>query len=251
MSEFHVVDAAVSRVAKPAVRGLQGLALRGTKLYCPVCDGSFRRFLAMRGRQNARCPRCASAERHRRMLLLLKRDPTLLSRPTRLLHIAPEHGISKFMRRLPNIDYVTGDLLRNDVDQNIDLTAIDLPNQSFDGIICSHVLEHIPDDLAALTEMYRILRPGGWAYLNVPVDPLRTATFEDPAIVSPEARTRAFGQWDHVRYYSAAGFRQRVQEAGWVIDMDSRESITPDEEIRCGLESDSDRDLGLLCSRKR
>jgi ubiquinone/menaquinone biosynthesis C-methylase UbiE len=98
------------------------------------------------------------------------------------------------------------------------LTAIQYPDNSFDAIYCSHVLEHIPDDRAAMRELFRVLKPGGWAILQVPLDSTRETTYEDPSITSFEARERAYWQADHVRLYGrdytakleSTGFRVRV-----------------------------------------
>jgi predicted SAM-dependent methyltransferase len=116
------------------------------------------------------------------------------------------------------IDYVSADLSREDVDLNFDLTRIPLPNATFNAIICNHVLEHIPNDRGAMAEFFRVLKPDGWAILQVPISLCLAATYEDFSITDPMDRERAFGQSDHVRIY-AMDYVDRLKQAGFVVEL--------------------------------
>lgn len=133
--------------------------------------------------------------------------------PLRVLHVAPERGLGRRIRRLSNIEYLAVDLDGRQGAMRLDVT--DLPFRSeFDLVLCSHVLEHIPDDRRALAEIWRVLDVGGVAILQHPIDRNRAETFEDFAITSPEERERVFFQFDHVRIYGR-DIEDRFSEAGF------------------------------------
>jgi SAM-dependent methyltransferase len=166
------------------------------------------------------CPGCGSLERHRSIWsFVAKQLPPPGARPIRLLHIAPEWQLGKRLKRHPLIDYVSADLNSPDAMLRLDVTRMDLPDQSFDAIICSHVLEHVDDDGAAIAELFRVLRQDGWAVLETPVDWQRATTFEDWSIADPAGRLAAFGQWDHVRIYGR-DFPDRLSSAGWAVHLE-------------------------------
>ncbi|MDW6025865.1 methyltransferase domain-containing protein [Mesorhizobium sp. BAC0120] len=203
--------------------------------HCPICgyDGEF----APHGRTprpDAMCPSCHSVERHRLLKLLFDHD-SLLPPNARLLHFAPEQAVSQFVRPLCS-EYVTADLFRDDVDLKLNIETIDLADGSFDGLICSHVLEHV-DDGAALPELFRVLKTGGVALLAVPMVEGWDTSYEDPNITDRRDRRVHFGQEDHVRRYGR-DFRDRVRRAGFlltefVVDgaRSVKYSITPGERI--------------------
>ena len=190
----------------------------GIKHYCPCCGWYLRKFLpfGVVTRPKARCPRCRSLERHRLLWLYLKERTNLFSEPLRLLHFAPEAVFESAFTSLHNLDYITADLDSGRAMVKVDITDIIYEDNSFDAIICSHVLEHVGDDRKAMGELFRVLRPGGWAILMVPIS--GKITFEDPSITDPEERERFFGQWDHVRMYGA-DFADRLERAGFDVDV--------------------------------
>ena len=204
-------------------RFLKALRYIGNRYQCPCCGWRLSRFLdggRNEARQNASCPRCASLERHRWLWLELEHRHRL-DEPLRLLHFAPERCFRRQFVKLPHLNYVTTDLWACEVKTQMDITQLAFGDNTFGGIICSHVLEHIPDDRAAMRELFRVLKLGGWAYVAVPIYWDRD-TYEDSTIVAPQERLRAFGQEDHVRYYGRdivdrlinAGFQVQVQHAG-------------------------------------
>ncbi|MGQ0810508.1 MAG: class I SAM-dependent methyltransferase [Nitrospiraceae bacterium] len=189
----------------------------GTRYTCEICGKRARRYkdfdLTSRSRpdgivpqgriRNTICPWCGSNLRHRLFWTIghecLKRCFEARRQRIKVLHFAPEQHLSRRLRMLEYVEYVTADLSRQDVDHRLDLTRLDLPDACIDVVIAIHVLEHIPNDQSAMMEILRILRPGGWAALMVPI--IGDTTHEDPSITLPEDRIKYFGQENHVRLY--------------------------------------------------
>jgi SAM-dependent methyltransferase len=187
----------------------------GDVVYCPVCERSFDAFKDAPDVALGLCWRCGSHARHRAQWLFFQSRPELLGEIGSLLHLAPEWALRRRLSRLGHLRYVTADLDAPGVDVHLDLTAAAaLPDAAFDGVICSHVLEHIPDDATAMRELCRITAPGGWCLVMVPLDVSRAHTYEDPSITTPEERHRAFWRPDHVRLY-APDIEQRLRAAGF------------------------------------
>ena len=213
------------RLAKPAFR----LLYHGQKRFCPVCEIKSRKFLSFDRRMDARCPHCGALERHRLVWLYLSRKTNLFSgAPRTLLHVAPEPCLAPRLKKRLGKNYLSADLNRRRAMVRMDVTAIPLPDESLDAIYCSHVLEHVPDDRKALREFQRILKHGAWAVLLVPISASRT--MEDPGIVTPRERKKAFGQEDHVRRYGP-DFIDRLQEAGFSVLVGRTADLFSAEEI--------------------
>lgn len=197
----------------------RSVLFRGDAVHCPCCGGRFSRFLDVGSpRRAAACPRCDSRERQRLLHLYLHERTRLFSDPLRVLHVAPEDCLQPILRGLKNLDYLSADLSPGAAMVTMDLMDIRFPDESFDVILCSHVLEHVPDDRRAMRELHRVLRPGGWAILQVPVDPSRATTLEDPAVTAPAERAQLFGQSDHVRVYGR-DYAARLREAGFAVQV--------------------------------
>lgn len=182
---------------------------------------------------------CGSLERHRLMHLYLHARTDLFDgRAKKMLHIAPEPQLSRLFKSVPAIHYLSADIEDPLAMEKLDITDIQRPESSFDVIYCSHVLEHVSDDAAAMAELYRVLKPRGWAVLQVPITVPRT--FEDSTITSPEERERVFGQWDHVRCYGP-DYKDRLTKAGFLVEVDGfvRE-LDDDTIVRCGLLANED-----------
>ena len=197
----------------------RGIRYWGWKHTCPCCNGHFRTFLPFRNDPNVQCPRCYSHPRHRLFQLYLGDRTNFFKDTLKVLDIAPTYFFQEMCKCLPNIDYLSADIASPLAMARMDLTAIALTENQFDCIICYHVLEHIPDDGKAMAELFRVLKPGGWAILQTPVDHSRDTTYEDPTITDPDERERAFNQCDHVRIYGR-DYKDRLERAGFTVTVD-------------------------------
>jgi SAM-dependent methyltransferase len=204
----------VGRLTSAARVRYRVLANRGDAVECPICGHGFKAFRDDWNRPNAICWRCGSHERHRALWLYLDRlHSELLGNAGDLLHFAPEWCLEHRLRQVPGLRYTTADLDPTVGELQLDITDMNLPDGSFDAILCSHVLEHVEDDAAAMRELRRILKPDGWAIVMVPLDVGRAHTYEDPSITDPADREREFLQFDHVRLY-APDIADRLKSAG-------------------------------------
>jgi len=218
------------RVAWAARRLLAGYhslayALRQTipvagKTSCPCCGATPTGFRPYLHEAKVECPQCASHERHRLLCYYLFEDrPELLEHATSLLHFAPEPCLEGRFRVIDDLRYVTADLNPRHATVSCDITDLPFEEAAFDVILCSHVLEHVEDDRAALLEIARVLRPGGTALILVPLDESRAQTYEDDAIRSPAARAAAYWEPGHLRLYGL-DFARRLEAAGLVVSVD-------------------------------
>ena len=207
-------------------------ALRGNKYTDPIDGESFKKFLPygyINQRENVLSPSTLSLERHRLLWLYLKNETGFFTKPLKVLHFAPEQAFYKRFKKLKNLDYITTDLNSPLADVKADICNLPFKNNEFDFILCNHVLEHIPDDTKAMQEIYRILKPGGTAILQIPQDLKRKKTFEDNSITDKQERTRIFGQYDHVRIYGLDYFEKlrtigfKVEEVEYTKNLSSKE----------------------------
>ncbi len=204
------------RLEAAARRRWLRLRHRGDAVECPCCGRRWAAFAADWNRPGAVCPGCGSHERHRALWLYLRDEVGVGERPLEMLHFAPEHALDMNLSGIEGLRRITADLDGEGVDRAVDITAMPFADASFDAVVCSHVLEHVGDDRAAMRELRRVLRPGGWAAVMVPIDPSLPATYEDASIVDPGDRERAFWQHDHVRLYSP-DIAERLRQAGLAV----------------------------------
>ncbi len=206
----------LSYVARPIV----SYALKGNNFEDPINNKSYRKFLPYGHeniRENALAPGTLSLERHRLLWLYLKKETPFFTEHLKVLHFAPEQAFYKRFRNLKNLDYSTTDLNSPLADVKADICNLPFDDNTYDFIICNHVLEHIVNDHQAMKELYRILKPGGTAILMVPYDVKRDKTFEDNSITDPKERAKIFGQYDHVRIYGQDYF-DRLEAVGFQVD---------------------------------
>jgi|694.fasta_scaffold75588_4 predicted SAM-dependent methyltransferase len=237
-----------------AVRPILALALKGNTFTDPIDGKSFRMFLPYgygKQRNNALSPSTLSLERHRLLWLYLKNETDFFqSEPVpdsqvsnsnrlklrdaeinsvlKVLHFAPEQAFYKLFRNQKNIHYTTTDLFSPLADVKADICDLPFEDNSYDIIFCNHVLEHIPDDTKAMQELFRVLKPGGMAILQIPQDLKREVTFADDSITDQKERAAIFGQYDHVRIYGRDYF-DKLRSIGFtVIEEDYTYKIAPE-----------------------
>jgi len=180
-------------------------------------------------RENALCPGCLSLERHRLLWLYLQNRTEFFSANLNILHIAPEQCFYKRFRKMKNLNYLTADLESPLADVKLDVQCMPFGDNEFDVVICNHVLEHVPDDRKAMAEIYRVLKKGGFALLQVPTDYSKEETYEDPSITAPADREKHFRQKDHYRLYGR-DYLSRLKEAGFNIKEENYLLTLSDEE---------------------
>lgn len=213
------------------VRPFLTLFYKGSKYVDPIDGKGFRKLLSYgygTQRENALSPSTLSLERHRLMWLYLKNETNFFTVSQKVLHIAPEQCFLKRFKNLSNLDYTSADLYSPIVDVKADILDLPFKDNSFDVIICNHVLEHIEDDKKAMQELYRVLKPNGMGIFQIPQDLSLEKTYEDFSIISPEERTKHFGQYDHVRIYGRDYF-DTLRNVGFEVqEIDYSKKITPE-----------------------
>ena len=219
---------------------LNKLIFKGDNYYCPICEKGFKRFLPAGGNitGNSKCPGCNSLERQRLLWLYLTRQLKIKEDEIKLLNIAPDYAIQSKLKKLTNISYLSVDLESPLAMQKMDITSLSFDNNTFDAVLCYHVLEHIEDDKKALSEIFRVLKPDAWAILQSPVDMGREITFEDFSVRLPEERKKIFGQEDHVRIYGK-DYVSRIEKEGFLVSRDNFiEILSAEEREKFVLERD-------------
>lgn len=202
------------------IRPILVLALKGNRYTDPIDGKSFRTFLPYgygTQRNNVLSPSTLSLERHRLLWLYLKNETNFFSVSLKLLHFAPEQAFYNRFKKQKNLKYTTTDLESPLADVKADICNLPFEDDAFDWILCNHVLEHIPDDTKAMQELYRILKPGGIAILQIPQDLNREVTLEDDTITDRVERAKIFGQYDHVRVYGRDYF-DKLRAIGFKVD---------------------------------
>jgi SAM-dependent methyltransferase len=217
----------------------------GKKLICPccnsrlkgflrlqdVCDGIFYTPVTLDGVEypvtsyetfncdQFLCPVCSSTDRGRLYTLFIKKKiPKNLTSKFKIIHFAPDNGLREFLQKQPNIEYVSSDFNFGGVDLHLDLRDMNsISSDSLDSFICSHILEHIVEDDLAISELFRVLKPGSWGILMAPIMLGLSKTHEDPQIKSQEDRIKAYGMEDHVRMYSKLDYIEKISKPGFIV----------------------------------
>lgn len=201
-----------------------GLFYSGNKVECPICKSRYRSFLPygrISPRPNALCPSCLSLERHRLIWVYLKEKTNFFARNLDVLHIAPEACFMRHFSQQHGEKYITADIESPLANVKMDIHAMPFPDNTFDVVLCNHVLEHVTDDIQAMGEIRRVLKPHGWAILQVPFfSPVPEVTFEDNSITNPRERENVFGQDDHVRKFGK-DYVRRIERSGLRAQPDS------------------------------
>ena len=191
---------------------------KGTKFTDPINNKSYSYFFPYgynKQRKNALCPGTFSLERHRLLWLYLKKETDFFNSNNKILHFAPEQCFHKFFKSFFK-NYTTTDLNSPIVDIKADICNLPFNDNSFDYILCNHVLEHIYDDEKAMKEIYRVLNKNGIAILQVPIDINSNLTREGRDIDNKQDRNKLFGQYDHLRMYGLDYFK-KLKKVGFKV----------------------------------
>jgi SAM-dependent methyltransferase len=215
------------------LRPIIALFLKGTKYTDPIDGKSYRKFLPygyQKIRKNVLAPGTFSLERHRLFWVYLKNETDFFSATKKkVLHFAPEQAFYNQFKKIKKIDYTTTDLVSPLADVKADICNLPFKDNEFDYIFCNHVLEHIPDDNKAMSELFRVLAPNGIGIFQIPQDLSREFTFEDDSVTNPKERAIIFGQYDHVRVYGRDYF-DKLREIGFnVAAIDYTKKLTKKE----------------------
>jgi SAM-dependent methyltransferase len=228
-----------------------GLINPGNKAYCLYCKKSYGRFIHEGAKYpifkkykiagggyklNVKCPNCGSVDRSRLLYLFFQLRTNVFKQPTKILHISPNKEIANVLTG-PTITQIVGSIEPEQYAEYnsvyLDVQKMDLKDNEFDVVICCHVLEHVDNDQQAMREIYRVLKPGGFAVLQVPFATDLNRTLEDKTLTSDKQRKLAFGQKDHVRLYGL-DYLDRLKSAGFRMDLDNpfRNKWLPYEELQ-------------------
>lgn len=214
---------------------------RGNEFTDPINGKSYRKFLPygyVKQRDNALSPGTLSLERHRLLWLYLNNETNFFSKTLKVLHVAPEQCFYKLFKNLKKINYTTFDLNSPLADIKGDICNLPFKENSFDFILCNHVLEHINDDNKAMKELYRVLNKNGTAILQVPINQKSSKTLEDSSIVDKKERIEKFGQYDHIRLYGLDYFK-KLESFGFKVNpLKYSKEFTEGEIIKYGLIKD-------------
>jgi len=214
-------------------RKIYALFYGGTKYACNVCGKKLSRFITTQN-NDLLCPNCGSLQRNRRLWQLLETE--FLKPGQAVLDFSPSRCLYRKMKKIPAITYHSTDLSGDFIaDYRFDITRLDIADNTYDLVICYHILEHIPDDIAAMRELFRVMKPGAKALVQTPFK--EGAIYEDARIVSEKERLEHFGQEDHVRIYSVSGLQSRLKQCGFLVEMRQNPSdgnnfgLNPDEKV--------------------
>ena len=204
---------------------------KGTKFTDPINNKSYSYFFPYgynKQRKNALCPGTFSLERHRLLWLYLKKETDFFNSNNKILHFAPEQCFHKFFKSFFK-NYTSIDLNSPIVDIKADICNLPFNDNSYDYILCNHVLEHIYDDEKAMKEIFRVLNKNGIAILQVPIDIKSNLTQEGRDIDDKEVRSKLFGQYDHLRMYGLDYFKKLKKVGFNVKNIDYLSKLSKDE----------------------
>lgn len=214
------------------IRPIFSYYYKGSQYIDPIDGHGFRKFLPYgyeNPRDNVLSPSTLSLERHRLLWLYLKNETNFFTKKLKVLHFAPEQAFYNRFKDLSNLEYITTDLNSPLAEVKADICDLPFKDNTFDVILCNHVLEHIPDDTTAMQELYRVLKKGGWGIFQIPQDLSREKTFEDNSITDKTERAKIFGQYDHVRIYGRDYF-DKLRSVGFQVEeVDYTAQLSPEE----------------------
>ena len=187
----------------------------GNAYKCNICDKNLRKFIAL-SNTDSLCPNCGSLKRNRSLWSLLETE--FLIPNSRVLDFSPSRCLYRKLKKLKTINYQSTDLSGDFIaDHQFDITDLKITDDSLDLIICFHILEHIVEDILAIKELFRVMKPGAKAIIQTPFK--EGEIYEDYTITAKEDRLKHFGQEDHVRIYSIYGLKERLKNCGFHVEI--------------------------------
>lgn len=197
------------------LRRLYAIFYIGNQYHCNICKTNLRKFITLTNRDSL-CPNCGSLQRNRNLWQLLETE--FLTPNTTILDFSPSRCLYRKLKKNPTINYISTDLSGDFIsDFKFDITNLEIADNSFDLIICYHILEHIKDDIQAIKELSRVMKPGAKTLIQTPFK--EGEIYEDYNIISKEGRLKHFGQEDHVRIYSVSGLKTRLESCGFIVEI--------------------------------
>ena len=233
-----------------AIRIRGNIFLRGHTFGCNICEKNFRKMLPHGNipRPNAKCPNCLSLERTRVLWFYIKNEVFNTNSNLKVLHFAPEYGLKKKFKEHKEIEYHNVDINSDLADEVEDITNLSYPNESFDLVLCSHVLGHVPDEFKAIYELHRVLKPTGQALVMTIIDKTIYKTFEDERITKEEDRLLYYSEPDLVRIHGN-DFSERLARCGFkVTSIDYRKELGSQKELYYNL-GDGTREIIFRCTK--
>ncbi len=251
-------------LARQMKKSLKLLLHSGVKYECPLC-GYRSRDLAPIGNdyevlrryevvgaaaRRGGCYRCGAYDRDKLVFLYLRDELGIFASEKKdyhILHIAPSHAIASRLHAHGFARYLAGDLFAQGYDypgyvKEMNVLSLPFDDNEFNLVLCNHVLEHIEDDRRAMREIYRVMKAGARAVLQVPLSKVLKESIEDPALKTEEERARAFGQRDHVRIYGR-DYHERLRECGFIVEEQNlsaaypRQGLNPEERLTVAIKT--------------
>ncbi len=200
-----------------ALRSWYSMFYIGNEYECNICNKKLRKFIELPNK-DALCPNCGSLKRNRKLWFILENE--FIDSNINILDFSPSRCLYRKLKKTNTINYKSTDLSGDFIaDYQFDITNLEIANNSFDLIICYHILEHITDDIRAMNELFRVLKPEGKALIQTPFK--EGAIYEDYSIISNEDRLKHFEQEDHVRIYSVSSLKERLESCGFIVEIRS------------------------------
>ncbi len=230
---------------------IQSILYQGNNFSCNLCGKSFSKFKPKGNwqiRSNAECPYCGSVERNRLLLFYLQNETDLFTKENHLLHIAPFWQLRKIFKQSTNIHYTSGDINKAYADQQMDITSIPFPDNTFDYIICSHVLGHVPNEPLAIREMCRVLKPNGTALILTLINWNSPVTYESPQVQTPQQKLKEYSEPDLERLHGA-DFADRLKKEGFSVTPINYAQTLSEETMHHYSLGNGDREIIFKCQK--
>ena len=197
------------------LRSLYSVFYTGTNFQCNICKKNLKKFITT-SHSDLLCPNCGSLQRNRRLWHLLETE--FLKPNSTILDFSPSRCLYRKLKKISNINYQSTDLSGDFIaDNQFDITNLKIANETYDLILCYHILEHIPEDIAAMKEVFRVMKSGGKALVQTPFK--GGEIYEDYSMISEQDRLKHFGQEDHIRIYSVQGLKERLRNCGFQVEI--------------------------------